>query len=215
MVRPITPLSELIEHLGRLRSFSDRSILGITGPPGSGKSALAKQLAEALNAEKGQAGTVAVLPMDGFHLANEVLEARHMVDRKGAPETFDVESYVDLLTDIRSDPSHTWSAPDYSRELHAPVADAITIDPTVRLVITEGNYLLLGVGEWARVKQLCSEVWFLDVEDDVIKQRLVERQLAKGKTDQEALDWVERNDMAHADLVRAYSVAASRYLRVA
>ncbi|MHC4995131.1 MAG: nucleoside/nucleotide kinase family protein, partial [Planctomycetota bacterium] len=136
---------ELIGWLGAAPADASgaRRLVGLTGAPGSGKSTLAARLAEAVNRRAGHA-ICAVLPMDGFHLPNAELSSRGLAPVKGSPPTFDAPAFVDKLAEVRRGGACT--VPVYSRELHEPVADAVTLAPSVALVIVEGNYLLLNEG---------------------------------------------------------------------
>ena len=134
-----------------------RAVLGITGPPGAGKSTLAERLVTEL------AGDAAYLPMDGFHLAHRVLAELGRVDRKGAPDTFDAAGYVAVLRRLRDPREGYVYAPRFARDIEDSIAGAIPVGPSVPLVITEGNYLLLPDGPWAQVRPLLDEVWYLDL----------------------------------------------------
>ncbi len=133
-----------------------RRILGLAGPPGAGKSALAARLAR-------RAGRAAVVvPMDGFHLADAELIRLGRLGRKGAPDTFDAAGYLALLGRIRSaEPGVTVYAPAFGRRLEQPVAGSIPVRPDARLVITEGNYLLFDEPPWTMVRGLLDEVWWV------------------------------------------------------
>ncbi len=176
-----------------------RRIIGIAGAPGAGKSTYAERLV----AESERDGVpAAYLPMDGFHLADVSLRALRILDRKGAPETFDAWGYAALLQRIRT-ADHTVWAPGFERELEQPVAGAIAVPAEVALVVTEGNYLLLDRPEWGAVRAQLDEVWFLDAPDDVRRPRLVARHIAFGKSPAEAEAWVARVDDVNAALVTA------------
>ncbi|MFF5444842.1 nucleoside/nucleotide kinase family protein [Streptomyces sp. NPDC012888] len=184
-----------------------RRVLGIAGPPGAGKSTLAARLASALGPE-----TAAVVPMDGFHLAQAELRRLGRADRKGAPDTFDAAGYAALLRRLRDPapdgPAGPVYAPAFDRTLEEPVAGSIPVEPGVPLVITEGNYLLHGAGEWAAVRPLLDEVWFLAPDDALRVRRLVDRHIAHGKEPAHATAWVARSDEANARLVAPGRVLA-------
>jgi pantothenate kinase len=183
-----------------------RRILGIAGAPGAGKTTYAERLV----AESERAGTrTAYVPMDGFHLADISLRRLGLLDRKGAPETFDAWGYAALLRRVREG-EHTVWAPGFDRTLEQPLAGVVAVEPDVGLVVTEGNYLLLDRPEWRAVRESLDEVWFLDCPDDVRRRRLVARHVAFGKTPAEAEAWVTRVDDANAVLVMATRASADR-----
>ena len=179
-----------------------RAVLGITGPPGAGKSTLTSALLDELGPDVGH------LPMDGFHLADAQLDRLGLRDRKGAPETFDVDGYVAALRRLHDSPDRTLYLPGFERDLEQPIAAAIAIPPSARLVITEGNYLLLPDGGWEHVRPLLAEVWYVDLDDDVRRDRLVRRHEQFGKSPDAAREWVERSDEANARRVAATRVRA-------
>lgn len=207
---------ELTELAARARALADaggaggRRILGITGPPGAGKSTLAGRLAEALGPE-----LAVVVPMDGFHLAQAELARLGRAHRKGAPDTFDAGGYTALLRRLRapgggdgdrdgdSDREGTVYAPAFDRSIEEPIAGSIAVGPRVPLVITEGNYLLHDAGAWARVRPLLDEAWFLAPDDTLRVRRLIDRHVRHGKAPAEARAWVARSDESNARLIAA------------
>ena len=171
-----------------------RFLLGITGAPGAGKSALAAAIAAVAGAP--------YVPMDGFHLADVELERRGLRERKGAPETFDAWGYAALLARVRTRPDHVVMAPAFDREiLEQPIAGAIPVPPEAGLVVTEGNYLLLDSEPWRAVREQLDEVWHVVTAEPRRLARLVERHVASGKTPQQARRWVERVDRANGVLI--------------
>ncbi|MCX5195463.1 nucleoside/nucleotide kinase family protein [Streptomyces sp. NBC_00249] len=181
-----------------LAASGRRRILGIAGAPGAGKSTLSGRLAAALGP-----GLVAVVPMDGFHLAQRELVRLGRADRKGAPDTFDAAGYVALLRRLRAPETGAGAvyAPAFDRELEEPVAGSIAVAPGVPLVITEGNYLLHEDGAWAGVRPLLDEVWFLAPDDSLRVRRLIDRHVRHGKEPAQAASWVSRSDEANAALI--------------
>ena len=211
--REIDSLPPLLERLARLLALPGRVVLGVTGPPGAGKSTLAEMLLAHLRANLGS-DAVGHLPMDGFHLADVQLDRLGNRDRKGAPDTFDVDGYVAALQRLHDRPDRTLFVPGFERDLEQPVAAAIAIEPSMRLVITEGNYLLLSGGGWERVRPLLAETWFVEVDPDVRRDRLVRRHEQFGKSPADARAWVERSDEANAALVAGTREAADVVVRL-
>ena len=204
MIDSLPELPELLGRVATLASRPGRLVIGITGPPGAGKSTLAEALLSRLRSDLGD-DAVGHLPMDGFHLADVQLDRLGIRDRKGAPHTFDVDGYVAALQRLHDQPGRTLYVPGFERDLEQPIAAAIAIPPSARLVVTEGNYLLLPDGGWERVRPLLAEVWFVAVDDAVRRERLVRRHEQFGKSPVEARAWVERVDEPNAA-----SVSASR-----
>lgn len=186
------------EHLERVETLTRngrRALLGLVGPPGAGKSTVAAALVEAMR------GRAQLLPMDGFHLAQVELDRLGRAARKGAPDTFDGEGYVALLERVRRQRDEIVYAPEFRREIEEPIAGAIALLPQTRLVVTEGNYLLLEDGPWEKVRALLDEVWYIDVDDELRRRRLVERHMRFGRSEQAAMDWVESTDEPNARLI--------------
>lgn len=180
-----------------------RRIVGVAGAPGAGKTTLVATLTRVLT-ERDPRVEPAHLPGDGFHLADVELARLGRLDRKGAPDTFDAAGYAALLGRLR-DPgsSGTVYAPAFDRTLEQPLAGAIPIAPTCRLVLTECNYLLLAEEPWAQVRCHLDEVWFVEVDDDERRRRLVERHVRFGKSRAAAETWIRDVDEPDADLVAA------------
>lgn len=200
-------LPALVDRVEALLGRPGRLVLGITGAPGSGKSTLADLLLSRLRESLGP-DAVGHLPMDGFHLADVQLDRLGRRDRKGAPDTFDVDGYVAILRRLHDEPDRMLFAPGFERDLEQPVAAAIAIPPSARLVVTEGNYLLLPGGGWERVRPFLTEVWFTEVDDDVRRTRLVRRHEQFGKSPEAARSWVDTVDQPNAELVTATRASA-------
>ncbi|MGW1910051.1 nucleoside/nucleotide kinase family protein [Streptomyces sp. NPDC002076] len=195
---PLT-FDDLLARARDLGRADRRAVLGITGSPGAGKTTLAEHLVRALNADGPP--WVAHVPMDGFHLADVELDRLGRRDRKGAPDTFDAAGYAALLRRLREDTGEVVYAPGFERVLEQPIAGAIPVPPAARLVVTEGNYLLLTEGAWARVRPCLDEVWFCETDEDQRIRRLIARHEEFGKDHETAAAWVLGTDQRNAELV--------------
>ncbi|MGN9907030.1 nucleoside/nucleotide kinase family protein [Phytohabitans sp. LJ34] len=187
---------------GRL---GERVILGIAGCPAAGKSTLAELLVGGLTA----AGVPAALvPMDGFHLADVALDRLGRRGRKGAIDTFDGDGYLALLRRLRTDRRRTVWAPGFARDLEQPIAGSIGVDPEARIVVTEGNYLLADVEPWPSVRAELTETWYVELDEPIRRSRLVARHIEFGKSPEEAARWVSIVDDPNARLIAASRSAA-------
>jgi pantothenate kinase len=180
-----------------------RALLGLAGCPGAGKTTVAEALVVAA-AEVLGADAVAHVPMDGFHLADRQLDRLGLRDRKGAPETFDVDGYLALLRRLQ-DPAEerTVYAPVFERDLEQPLAGGVAVAPGVRLIVTEGNYLLLDRPGWRDLRSVLTETWFVDVAAEERVRRLVARHELFGKPRDAAVAWVATVDEPNAELISA------------
>jgi pantothenate kinase len=194
-------------------SSGERWLLGIAGPPGAGKTKLAHALVNRIAEQRGKAFAV-VAPMDGFHLPNRVLEARGLREVKGAPETFDADEFVLLLRRARNETGATVLWPEFDRLRDEPTRDAIAITPLAKLVIAEGNYLLLERPRWREVRALLDDAWYLDAPRELLRKRLLERRLVEGRSEEDALRHVDGSDLPNADLVEQGRALADRVVRL-
>ncbi|WP_053667359.1 nucleoside/nucleotide kinase family protein [Streptomyces sp. MMG1121] len=197
---PLT-FDDLLTRARALAGDGRRAVLGVAGSPGAGKTTLAGHLVRALNGDGPP--WAAHVPMDGFHLADAELDRLGRRDRKGAPDTFDAAGYAALLRRLREDGDEVVYAPGFERVLEQPLAGAIPVPPAARLVVTEGNYLLLAESSWARVRSCLDEVWFCEIAEEERIRRLVARHEEFGKAHEAAVAWVLGTDQRNADLVAA------------
>ena len=202
-----TTLEDLVERASALAVPGSRALLGLTGPPGAGKSTLAAALVGAL-------GDRAVLvPMDGFHLADPELDRLGRRSRKGAPDTFDAAGYVHLLRRLRDRSDEVVYAPVFHREHEQAVAGELAVPRAVPLVVTEGNYLLAD-GPFAPVRALLDECWYVDLEPEERRARLIARHVAHGRSPQAARHWVLGSDEPNALLVSGTMSRADLVVRL-
>jgi pantothenate kinase len=188
---------QLVRRARRLLDTGQRRILGVVGAPGAGKSTLAAGIVARLGPR------AALVPMDGFHLAEHELHRLGLHDRKGAIETFDGGGFTSLLRRLRDATEDVVYAPEFRREIEEPVAGAIPVSPGVSLVVTEGNYLLVTARPWDQLRELIDEVWYLELDEDVRLARLVERHIAYGRSRPEAEARARGSDQLNADLIAA------------
>jgi pantothenate kinase len=199
---------QALERAHRLAAGGRRALLGITGPPGGGKSTLALAIAAALGDQARLVG------MDGFHLAQSELVRLGKADRKGAPDTFDAAGYVALLRRLRDASEDVVYAPEFRREIEEPINAAIAVPRDVPLVITEGNYLLVDEGPWRDVRELLDETWFVVQDESTRVELLIARHIAFGKDPDFARDWVLRSDERNAELVETTRRRADALIRI-
>ncbi|MCZ4514273.1 nucleoside/nucleotide kinase family protein [Streptomyces sp. ActVer] len=188
-------LAGLASDAWTLTDGTPRAVLGLAGPPGAGKSTLAR----ALVAHLGEGA--AYLPLDGFHLSNAQLERLGLTARKGSEPSFDVWGYVDLLRRVLDETGRDIYVPDYDRTLDEPVAARHVVPPATRLIVTEGNYLACDLPGWREAYVFMGECWYVEAPGDVRQVRLVERQLAGGRDEARARAWVATNDDPNGELV--------------
>ena len=199
----IEDIDTLVERARAMAATGERRILGIAGPPGGGKSTVSRAVVAAL-------GELArLVPMDGFHLAQAELVRLGRRDRMGAPDTFDAAGYAALLARLRGDEAVVY-APEFRREIEEPIAGAIAVPRTTPLVVTEGNYLLL----WDFIPPLLDESWYVQTDEELRVERLIQRHIEFGKTPEYARAWVMRSDERNAELVAATAASADVLVRL-
>jgi pantothenate kinase len=200
------PVSRLLQLMLPLKEAdaSKRTIIGVVGLPGSGKSTIAAKLVDSVN-ECRHSKTAVALSMDGFHLTKAALaqfaDPAAALQRRGSPWTFDPAGLASKLHQLRHNTAASSTWPDFQHGVGDPVADAIVVEPSVKLIIVEGLYLLHREHGW-NLTGLLDECWYLDTSMDVAMERLVKRHMASwGFSREQALDRLAMNDRLNADIV--------------
>ncbi|MCK0174847.1 nucleoside/nucleotide kinase family protein [Mycolicibacterium sp. F2034L] len=198
-------LAAMVDDLHAHLRDAARVIVGITGPPGVGKSTVARRLVDALGA------SASYLPMDGFHLATTQLERLGRRDRRGAPDTFDVDGYAAILVRVAAGyGARDVYVPDFDRAVGEPVAAALVVPSQAQIVVTEGNYLAL----WEDVRDRLDRIYYLDADPELRRSRLISRHVAGGRSEADARRWADEVDGANADRIAATRNRCDRVLDV-
>jgi pantothenate kinase len=177
-------------------------IIGIVGPPGSGKSTVAEGLSDQISSPH------ALVPMDGFHYPQDTLRALGRRDRMGAPDTFDTEALTELLAQVARR-THPVVFPEFDRTIEEPIPGSITVMPDDEIVVLEGNYLLVEDADWSRIGKLLDASVYIDIPEDLRLERLIRRHVDFGKSLAEATEWVMRVDQANARVIEETRVRAT------
>jgi pantothenate kinase len=175
---------------------SKRTIIGIIGKPGGGKSTLSKYLLKGMDPK-----LVSVVPMDGFHLSNKVLKELGRSDRKGAQDTFDVQGFTTLIERIKMDSADPIYYPIFDRSIEESIAAQGVVYPSTRVVIVEGNYLMHDKDGWQEISPLLDQSWYAFLDEDIRISRLISRHIAFGKDPESAKAWAKGSDQVNAELI--------------
>lgn len=202
--------AQLTDKVLSLAKDKQRCMIAVAGPPASGKSTLAEKLSDSIN-EQQAAAISAVVPMDGFHLDNTTLDQLGLRQRKGAPETFDATGFVELVSSLKTATADV-PVPLFDRTQDAVMLAAQTVTRQQRILLVEGNYLLLKQQPWAQLQALFDYSIFLNPGLEVLEQRLLQRWLDHGYNADEARQKAELNDLPNARTVVEQSSEADLIL---
>ncbi len=203
-LRAINDVLARIDFL--LDSPLERIIIGIVGKPGAGKSTISDYIM------KNNEYNAALVPMDGFHLSNKILIEAGSRNRKGALDTFDVKGFTALLKRIRDNENEDIYFPIFHREIEESHSAEGVVKAGTRLVLTEGNYLLVNEGPWGEIRPLLDESWYLSPDEPLRQERLIARHIKYGKSKEEAEFWALGSDELNAEVVATSSHYATRII---
>ena len=191
-------IDQVVAAVARAAHRDRRTLVGIAGAPGAGTSTIAAEVVDALGP------TAVLLPMDGFHLPQATLVELGRRDRMGAPDTFDVPALLAILDALTVQNSGLpVRAPGFDRVTEETVPEAITVSPEFCTVVVEGNYLLFESGIWSRVAEHLDVSFYIEIDDDVRRERLIARHERFGKSPEDARAWTLGPDEANARIIGA------------
>lgn len=206
----MTSVDDIAAGILRRAGDAKRFVVGIAGPPGAGKSTLADALREGLVARGERAE---ILPMDGFHMDNAILEARGLLPRKGAPETFDVRGFVDILEAVKRGGEEVL-VPVFDRSREIAIASARTVSPETRIVLVEGNYLLLDEAPWSKLDGRFDYTVYVGPAYDVLEERLRQRWQHYGLDEEAIRQKLYGNDLPNGKRVSERSRPADLRIEI-
>ena len=191
-----------------LQGDNPRILIGIVGKPGAGKSTLVDTIKIQFPSDE-----VSIISQDGYHLSNEILNDIGARDRKGAPDTFDQKRFIKLLQQVKS-ASEDVLFPIFHREIEASIEDEGVVPSTARVVVVEGNYLLSTEFGWDEVAELLDHSFYIEIDDEIRLQRLIERHVRYGKSVKEAKDWAMGTDEVNAKFIESARDRATEIIEI-
>ena len=192
-----------------LQSASPRTIIGIVGKPGAGKSTVVSEIEKRFDPSE-----VCVIPMDGYHLSNETLIEIGRRDRKGAPDTFATQEFISLIRKVKNDHTSEHRFPIFHREIEASKKDEGIVPIGAKVIVIEGNYLFSEEHNWNGVFPLLDHTWFIEIDNEVRMQRLIARHVKYGKTPEEAEYWSRGSDEANAQYIELTAHRAASVIKL-
>jgi pantothenate kinase len=196
---------DLVDHIIRRSDVSQRFIIAIAGPPGAGKSTLSEQLVTMLKARSRHSR---IISMDGFHLENSTLKRLGLFDKKGSPTTFDVPAFIQVMKRLAAYESDV-AIPMFDRKKDITIENASIVSTQDKILIVEGNYLLLNDEQWVELQDIWDETVFINPGMDILEKRLIDRWLSYGMDNESAQNRAFGNDIPNAKNVIENSLPAN------
>ena len=193
------------------QATSQRKIVAVAGPPGVGKTTTVENLCELVNCQ--YPGMCSILPMDGYHFDNIYLEEMAWLARKGAPHTFDVGGFAHMLSRLQVNKEKQIAVPVFDRSIEIARAGARMIPQSVNIVLTEGNYLLLRESPWVLLAVYFDTTVMLKASRNTIEQRLRDRWIKNGLSNDEISSKLNGNDMPNVETVITLSNNADYFIK--
>jgi len=201
--------NELLAILSYNLDYTDKNryFIALSGPPASGKSTISEKIIHGLIAKGYQSS---ILQMDGFHLDDQILKDRNLISRKGAPETFDVMGLKSFLSRLQNEPEVI--VPIFDRSLELSRSSATIIPEETKVIVVEGNYLLLKSKPWNDLQQFFDVSVMISCEEKVLEKRLLDRWKNFNLSEEDIHQKVYKNDLPNGLNVLNNSLASDYIL---
>ena len=194
----------LIKLLDNLKNdLKNRYFIALSGPPASGKSTISEKLVKDLTL-KGHNSSI--LQMDGFHYDDQILKQKSLLLKKGAPETFDVMGFLNFLFRLQNE--NEVAIPIFDRSLELSRSSAVIISKEIRVVIVEGNYILLKTHPWRELHKFFNSTIMINTKNEILEKRLIERWRSFNIPEEEIKQKVFENDLPNGVNVYKNSILA-------
>ena len=185
----------------------NRYFIALSGPPASGKSTISQKLANDLSAKEYNSS---ILQMDGFHYDDLILKEKKLLLKKGAPETFDVMGLINSVSRLQKEDEVV--IPIFDRSLELSRSSAVIISKNTKVIIVEGNYILLNSYPWCELHKFFNTTVMINCEKKILEKRLIERWENFNLPKEEIDEKVYKNDLPNGVNVLKNSIKADYIL---